>query len=513
MISFKKICFFILSITFTRFVFAGEPQNVTHSNILSSKITISWITETSETGYVNYGTTATLGNTDYDQRGNSYSGKTHYVNLNGLATNVTLYYDIVSGETTYDNNGNHYIVNTAPKLNPSLISDTVYGRVFMPDGTTYAEGTIAFLKIKDNDGNGDNGESALYSNLITSAANGNWFFDLKNIYTTSLNAFFSYSDSGDNIVINVIGPNLETGSLTVDTANDTPASPITLTANTAPALEWTGESNYIDKGLFPETGYGATDFIFRIKYKDADNDAPAEHKLYLDKNGDNDYSDAGEILDMSAAGTDYINGVIYTHTTKIPYSANGINCSYYFSFSDGKVSASADNNEPVSAAGAVNKPDIRQTLSVTIDKTSWQLSEISAGSNHITDTAHKVKVTNAGDGTQTYSLQITNPGQWTASSTKDAGMDTFSLSAVFTETSKTNVDTTYFNEIASDDVIPSTNTPKATITRFGSSKASENGALITPNGERNLWFEFQAPNKDTKGGEQSVEVTITAHIP
>lgn len=514
MVNFKKICVFILSITFTRLVFAGTPQNVTHSDILSSKITISWLTETSETGYVNYGATPALGNTTYDQRGNSYSGKTHYVNLSGLATNATIYYDIVSGGTTYNNNGSHYTANTALKLNPSLISDTIYGQIFLPDGTTYAEGAIVFLKISDNDGKGDSGESALSSDLITSTANGYWFFDLKNISTTSLNAFFSYSDSGDNIIIDVIGQNLETGSLIADTANGTPASPIILTINTAPMLEWTGESNYTDKGLFPETGYSATDFTFRIKYKDADGNAPAEHKLYLDKNGDNDYSDAGEIINMqSVCGVNYVTGVIYTHTTKIPYSTNSTNCSYYFSFSDGKKYASSTITTAISAATAINKPDISPTLSIDIDKTIWPLPQISAGSEHITDASQKVKVTHTGDGAQTYTLQITGEGQWLAASGKDdAGVNTFVLSGIFTETSKTDIDAAYFNELTSDDVITTAGV-KATAANFGSNKTSKNGALVFPNEERNLWFEFKAPRTDTKGGTQSIKVTVSAGIP
>jgi len=45
--------------------------------------------------------------------------------------------------------------------------------------------------------------------------------------------------------------------------------------NQTPILSWTGESNYISDGLNPETGDRNTSFIFRVKYTDSDNDAPA----------------------------------------------------------------------------------------------------------------------------------------------------------------------------------------------------------------------------------------------
>lgn len=506
---------FILSMIFTRFVFAGAPQEITYSNITANKLTISWLTEENETGYINYGITAALGNTVYDLRGSSYSGKNHYVDLaEDITSSTTIYYDIISGETTYDNNGSHYTVKTAPKLNPSLIYDIVHGQIFLPDGITPATGAIVFIKIRDNDGSGESGESALSSNLITNTSNGHWLQNLSNTRISSLDAFFTYSATGDNIIINVIGPNLETGSLIADTANDDPTDSIILTINTAPVLEWTGELNYIDKGLFPETGYSATDFTFRIKYKDADGNAPDEHKLYLDKNGDNDYSDAGEIINMQSAGdVDYVNGVIYTHTTKIPYSTNSTNYSYYFSFSDGKEYASGTITAAINAATAINKPDISPTLSINIDKTIWPLPQISAGSEHITDASQKVKVTHTGDGAQTYTLQITGEGQWFAASGKDgAGVNTFVLSGIFAETSKTDIDAAYFNELTSDDVITTAGV-KATAANFGSNKTSKNGALVFPNEERNLWFEFKAPRTDTKGETQSIKVTVSAGIP
>lgn len=276
--------------------------------------------------------------------------------------------------------------------------------------------------------------------------------------------------------------------------------------NIPPVLEWEGSSGYTSDGLEPETGSGSTDFVYKIKYKDAENQAPALRKVYIDKNGDGDYSDTGEVNDMTGAGADYAAGVAYSYTAAIPYSSGSQNCSYYFEFSDGVA--------PV-ATGVINKPDVSQTVSLTIDRAEWQLSNIQAGSGHITDNAKKIQVANDGDGYQTYSLELTDHSAgWAVSTDKNgADIDKFVLSGVFSESGTTGVDTSWFNEIESDDVITKGKN-KATSARFGSSKASKDGASVGAGEKRNLWFEFKAPLKDSSGNAmQSITATISAEAP
>ena len=45
--------------------------------------------------------------------------------------------------------------------------------------------------------------------------------------------------------------------------------------NRVPTLSWTGETNYIDDGLNPESGTPNTTFFYMVKYTDQDNEAPA----------------------------------------------------------------------------------------------------------------------------------------------------------------------------------------------------------------------------------------------
>ncbi len=137
----------------------------------------------------------------------------------------------------------------------------------------------------------------------------------------------------------------------------------------APTLTWTGETYYESDGLNPETGTEETAFMYRVEYTDADGDAPAWIKVWADKNGDGDYLDAGEELNLSVATDcaptkrdgDYTNGEIFTVTINIPYGPNTDNCSYYFGANDGTFDATGAPTIPI------NAPDVVPTLVVLSD--------------------------------------------------------------------------------------------------------------------------------------------------
>lgn len=285
--------------------------------------------------------------------------------------------------------------------------------------------------------------------------------------------------------------------------------------NSLPVLEWIGEAGYDNSGVKPEIGYGDTDFVFKIKYIDIDGDSPSVYEIYLDKDGDGDYSDLGEVAQMEEIeGDDYRKGVIYMYTTKIPYSSESQNISYYFNFSDGKGFAAGNISKGINAETAINKPDISQTLSISIDKTSWELLGIKSGGEYILDNSNKILVTNKGDGNQTYSLKIVEEGDWSASSDKDgAGINKYVLNALFTGKDKTQIDASYFNEIENDDIVLFEEEGKASSTRFGSSQSPEKGNLVPHGAVRCLWFKFKAPKKDTIGRVQSIKISITAETP
>ena len=103
--------------------------------------------------------------------------------------------------------------------------------------------------------------------------------------------------------------------------------------NRVPTLSWTGETDYTDDGLDPEDGYSGTNFVYRVKYTDEDNDAPASGypKLHIMKAGS---PIDGSPFPMSevASGDTYSDGKLYTYTKSelMP----GTDYTYYFEARD-----------------------------------------------------------------------------------------------------------------------------------------------------------------------------------
>jgi hypothetical protein len=129
----------------------------------------------------------------------------------------------------------------------------------------------------------------------------------------------------------------------------------------APTLDWTGETNYGSGGVYPLSGYPETDFTFRVKYTDACNAGPSVIQVWVDKNGDGDYTDAGEKIDLTVPADaspanqkdgDYTNGEIFSTTLNLDYGPNSSNISYKFVANNGTSDATG------SPTGAVNNPDV-----------------------------------------------------------------------------------------------------------------------------------------------------------
>ena len=199
------------------------------TNVRDVTFTVSWITDEASDSRVLYGTSPALGNTAYDKRGASYTGHTHYVEITGLMPGTLYYFDVQSGTTVDNNGGAHYTVTTGPVLSPPS-SDAIYGQVFMAGGTVPAVGTIVYITLQDNNGSGSPGQAAPMSALVDTT--GWWFANLGNARVATLDAYFSYSPSGDQLVLYAQGGPAGTAAQTVDTANDSPAPSMTLVGPT-----------------------------------------------------------------------------------------------------------------------------------------------------------------------------------------------------------------------------------------------------------------------------------------
>lgn len=196
--------------------------NVRISNVQSVAFTVSWVTDTVTDGEIHYGTNpASLSLVGEDDRGIATTDDTHHVTISsGLLPNTTYYFDVVSGVETDNNGGAHYTITTGPDLGIPPFPDTIFGQVFHADGTTPANGTLVYITLEDGDGVGSNGQGALLSSLVDS---GFWFVNLASARTPDLAALFTYSASGDRVLLSAQGAAEGVAQQTVDTNNDTPA--------------------------------------------------------------------------------------------------------------------------------------------------------------------------------------------------------------------------------------------------------------------------------------------------
>ena len=83
-----------------------------------------------------------------------------------------------------------------------------------------------------------------------------------------------------------------------------------------PVLSWTGEENYQEDGIDPEFGNLQTNFIYRVKYTDQDNDAPAQGfpRVHILKGGSEISGSPFNMSEVNVEDIDYTDGKIYSYT-------------------------------------------------------------------------------------------------------------------------------------------------------------------------------------------------------
>ncbi|MGB0384896.1 MAG: M36 family metallopeptidase [Ardenticatenaceae bacterium] len=223
----------------------GDPpviSDVRTTNVRDVAFAVSWVTDVASSGEVHYGTDpSNLDLVAEDVRGTTRDD-THYVLLQYLSPETTYYFDVVSGSTTDDNGGTHYSVTTGPTLSlPG--TDTVYGQVLKADGSTPADGSIVYITLNNNDDSGSTGQSASLSALVE---NGSWTTNLGNARTEDVSAYFGYSASGDQLLLEAQGAADGMSAQIVDTADDKPAASMTL--NMVPIANVDLSPDMVDSG-------------------------------------------------------------------------------------------------------------------------------------------------------------------------------------------------------------------------------------------------------------------------
>ncbi|NLI56615.1 hypothetical protein GX420_06525, partial [bacterium] len=136
---------------------------------------------------------------------------------------------------------------------------------------------------------------------------------------------------GDPIGNDVFEPSLEWNFYPV---NDfTHLGSHEMTIGSAPTLDWTGEVGYEGDGVEPSSGSPSTTFTYRVKYTDADNDAPLSGypKVHILKSSVEISGSPFTMIEVDTSDTTYSDGKLYTYSTTL---SAGTDYTYYFEAKD-----------------------------------------------------------------------------------------------------------------------------------------------------------------------------------
>lgn len=178
------------------------PKDIRVTNISDTSLTISWITDSQTTGFVKWGDTGSMRNTQLTQTGGSLTD-VHVVQLDGLVAGKTYYFSITSAGNSHDNNGVPWTTTTRTSQiadNPLRVAGTVFTQTGVP-------ATNVLVYVKE--------ESGEEYSTITSES-GNWLI------------LMPASNSTRGISIYVQAASRGIASATAIAGNSNPLPPITL---------------------------------------------------------------------------------------------------------------------------------------------------------------------------------------------------------------------------------------------------------------------------------------------
>lgn len=211
------------------FIQAGPtatPRQVRISNVKSDSFTVSWVTDTSVTGSIKFGTAANKLNKAFSDDRDQLSGTTgqfttHFVTLKSLKPNTKYYFQVGAGSAKYGKDGTAepYVVTTTKNLSNKPAADAINGKVILGSGQP-APGVIVYVEAE--------GGAALSALTKTS---GVWSVQLSNMTTADFSKYLGYDKQNTKLTITVQGADLGTATATATTANAKPVPDITLGQN------------------------------------------------------------------------------------------------------------------------------------------------------------------------------------------------------------------------------------------------------------------------------------------
>jgi hypothetical protein len=157
------------------------PKNVRITNITDRSFTVSWVTDKATTGFVSYGTSQNLGQTE--SRDKQVPTSLHHITITGLAPSTDYFFKIASQGRLFDNKGRPFQTKTAPSPVRTPTADVIFGKVKNQSGLPETE-TIVYVNFS--------GASPLST---TTDKDGQWTLNLGEARSTNLVNFADYDAS------------------------------------------------------------------------------------------------------------------------------------------------------------------------------------------------------------------------------------------------------------------------------------------------------------------------------
>jgi hypothetical protein len=171
-------------------------------NLTDTGFSVVWISEESEEGYIKYGTSSSsLSSEAVDERDSISSKGDYYVHMastSRLLPETEYFFEIVSGNQTYDNNGSKYSVTTGPTLSSPPPFDSASGDI---DGLPDHGEAVVVAYVEDGDGTGTGGRSSEMATVVDD--NARWILSVADIRNSDGTSYFEYT-SGDILKLDVV---------------------------------------------------------------------------------------------------------------------------------------------------------------------------------------------------------------------------------------------------------------------------------------------------------------------
>ncbi len=182
-----------------------NPENIRISNISDSSFTVSYSTQADVIGSITFGKDKNLGQTALDERDEKSdtvtNHKIHSVTVKNLTPSTKYFFNIISSQNTFSNNGIPFDLSTGPIIQtPPSGQEPITGKILLPSGSKPNEGVV--YVTTDN--------SQVISTLVRQ--DGNYILPLNSMRGSDLASYFNFNSS-TNLKILVISNSLRSNVL------------------------------------------------------------------------------------------------------------------------------------------------------------------------------------------------------------------------------------------------------------------------------------------------------------